>query len=271
VATAPTVPRLASAPLLLAAEQAVEYGSRLLRQGRAHVGSLIPKGDRDYATSVDLAIERAVKETLAKATPEIPFLGEETGGDVHADTLWTLDPIDGTLNFIKGTPLCGISLALLSGGQPVFGIVDIPLLGQRYIARQGGGAYLNGSRLRVADVDGLHDAMIGLADFAVGPEAEYENHIHLALIKRLAVDAMRIRVHGSAALDLAWLAAGHLNATVMLSNLPWDVSAGALLVREAGGLVYDVDGTTHSTKSRFTIASAPGLFDSLCEVVADAV
>jgi myo-inositol-1(or 4)-monophosphatase len=271
VTTAPPEPRLVSTPLLLAAEQAVEYGSRLLRQGQAHVGSLIPKGDRDYATSVDLAIERAVKETLAKATPEIPFLGEETGGDVHADTLWTLDPIDGTLNFIKGSALCGISLALLSDGQPVFGIVDLPFLGERYIAREAGGAYLNGERLRVADVDGLHDAMIGLADFAVGPEAGYENHIHLALIKRLAVDAMRVRVHGSAALDLAWLAAGRLNATVMLSNLPWDVSAGALLVREAGGLVYDVDGTTHSTTSRFTIASAPGLFDSLCEVVADAV
>lgn len=264
-------PSLASTPLLLAAEQAVENGSRLLRQGQAHVGSLIPKGDRDYATSVDIAIERAIKHALAKATPEIPFLGEEEGGDIHADTLWTLDPIDGTLNFIKGSPLCCISLALLTNGQPVFGIVDLPLLGQRYIAREGGGAYLNGERLHVADVDGLHDAMVGLADFAVGPEAVYENRIHLAPVKRLVVDAMRIRVHGSAAMDLAWLAAGHLNATVMLSNLPWDVSAGVVLVREAGGLVYDVDGTTHSTRSRFTIASAPGLFDSLCEVVADAL
>ncbi len=102
-------------------------------------------------------------------------------------------------------------------------------------------------------------------------QAAYENRIHLALIKRLAVDALRIRVHGSAALDLAWLAAGHLNATVMLSNLPWDVSAGALLVREAGGLVYDVDGSRHSTRSRFTIASAPSLSASLRAAVADAV
>ncbi len=153
----------------------------------------------------------------------------------------------------------------------MFGIVDLPLLGERYIARQGGGAYLNGERLRIADVDRLHDAMVGLADFAVGPRAADENGIHLALIRRLAVDAMRIRVHGSAALDLAWLAAGHLNATVMLSNLPWDVSAGALLVREAGGLVYDIDGTDHSTRSRFTIASAPGLSSSLRQVVADAL
>ena len=150
-------------------------------------------------------------------------------------------------------------------------MVDVPLLGQRYIAREGGGAYLNGDRLHVADVDGLHDAMVGLADFAVGSNAAYENRIHLALIKRLAVDALRIRVHGSAALDLAWLAAGHLNATVMLSNLPWDVSAGALLVREAGGLVYDVDGSRHSTRSRFTIASAPSLSASLRAAVADAV
>jgi myo-inositol-1(or 4)-monophosphatase len=270
VPTSSPKPSPASAPVLLAAEQAVDHGSRLLRQGQAHVGSLIPKGDRDYATSVDFSIERVIKHTLARATPEIPFLGEEEGGDFHADTLWTLDPIDGTLNFIKGSPLCCISLALLSKGQPMFGIVDLPLLGERYIAREGGGAYLNGGRLHVADVKGLHDAMVGLADFAVGPEAAYENRIHLALIKRLAVDAMRIRVHGSAAMDLAWLAAGHLNASVMLSNLPWDVSAGVLLVREAGGLVYDVDGTTHSTRSRFTIASVPGLSETLCEVVADA-
>jgi myo-inositol-1(or 4)-monophosphatase len=90
-------------------------------------------------------------------------------------------------------------------------------------------------------------------------------------MRRLAVDALRIRVHGSAALDLAWLAAGRLNATVMLSNLPWDVMAGTLLVREAGGCAYDADGSQHSPRSRFTLASSPRLAAPLCELVRDVV
>ena len=116
-------------------------------QGRRHIGALIPKGDRDFATGVDLRIESAIKSSLADATPEISFLGEESGG-LGAGARWVLDPIDGTINFAKDLPLCTISLALLIGGQPVLGIVDAPFLGERLIARQGAGAYLNGARIR---------------------------------------------------------------------------------------------------------------------------
>jgi myo-inositol-1(or 4)-monophosphatase len=123
----------------------------------------------------------------------------------------------------------------------------------------------------VHDVDGLHEAMVGFADFAVGPEPAEENRLHLELMRRLAIDALRIRVHGSAALHLAWLAAGRLNATLMLSNLPWDVMAGVLLVREAGGCAYDVDGSDHSAESRFTLASTRGLVTPICQLVRDVV
>src|ERR1039458_167877 len=136
--------------LLLIAGGAVDGGAPLLVQGRLHVGGLIAKGDRDYASRVDFQIEDAVRDALSRATPDIPFLGEERGGKLHAPLLWVLDPIDGTTNFIKGSPLCAISLALLSDGQPLFGIVDLPLLGERYVARAGAGAYLNGARLQIA-------------------------------------------------------------------------------------------------------------------------
>ncbi len=194
---------------------------------------------------------------------DIPFLGEERGGHLHAPLLWVLDPVDGTTNFIKGSPLCAISLALLSDGQPVFGIVDIPLLGERYVARAGGGAYLNGLRLRMRDVHGLADAVVALTDFAVADDRSLENPIHIGLLARLAPRALGVRAHGSAALDLAWLAAGRLGASMMLSNRTWNVSAGVLLAREAGGLTYDWDGAEHSMDSRFTIASAPSLKPSL--------
>jgi Archaeal fructose-1,6-bisphosphatase and related enzymes of inositol monophosphatase family len=253
--------------LLLIAGRAIDDAARMLRQGRSHLGALIAKGDRDYATRVDFQIEDAIRDSLVRGAREIPFLGEERGDHLHAPLLWVLDPIDGTTNFIKGSPLCAISLALLSDGQPIFGIVDVPLLGERYIARAGAGAYLNGTRLQMPDVQQLADAVIGITDFAVADDRLVENPIHIALLERLAPRALGVRAHGSAALDLAWLAAGRLGASMMLSNRAWDVSAGVLLAREAGGLVYDLDGAEHDVDSRFTLASAPSLKGSLLELL----
>jgi myo-inositol-1(or 4)-monophosphatase len=253
--------------LLLAAGGAVDDAARLLVQGRSHLGGLIAKGDRDYASRVDFQIEDSIRNALARATHAIPFLGEERGGQLDAPLLWVLDPVDGTTNFIKGSPLCAISLALLSEGQPVFGIVDVPLLHERYVARADGGAYLNGARLHMRDADSLAGIVVGMTDFAVADDRFVENPIHVELLAELATRALGVRVHGSAALDLAWLAAGHLGASMMLSNRAWDVSAGVLLAREAGGLVYDWDGSEHGLGSRFTIASAPSLKDSLLELL----
>jgi myo-inositol-1(or 4)-monophosphatase len=253
--------------LLLIAGGAVDNAARLLIRGRSHVGGLIAKGDRDYASRVDFQIEDSIRDALAHASRDIPFLGEERGGHPHSPLLWVLDPVDGTTNFIKGSPLCAISLALLSNGQPIFGIVDLPLLGERYVARAGGGAYLNGTRLHMPDAHRLADAVVGITDFAVADDRSVENPIHIALLARLAPRALGVRTHGSAALDLAWVAAGRLGASLMLSNRAWDVSAGVLLAREAGGSTYDWDGSEHSVDSRFTIASASGLKSSLLELL----
>ena len=126
------------AGLLLAAERAVDTGADILRLGRSHIGALIGRGDRDFATSVDLQIESTIRELLADTDPSIPFLGEEGGGASAARASWVLDPIDGTINFSRDSPLCTISLSLVIDGQPVLGIVDAPLLGERFVARQGG-------------------------------------------------------------------------------------------------------------------------------------
>jgi myo-inositol-1(or 4)-monophosphatase len=261
-----------SARLLLAAEHAVDIGARTLRRGRSHIGTLIGKGDRDFATDVDLRIESEIKASLAEATPEIPLLGEEEdgAGDLRG-ARWVLDPIDGTINFARDSPLCSISLSLVIGGQPVLGIVDAPLLGERFIARRGEGAYLNGARIAVAEMAGLREAIVGVADFKVGVGSEEENRVHLAVLALLARGSLRVRMLGSAALDLAWLAAGRLNATVMLSNLPWDVTAGLLLVREAGGVVFDFDGSPHDAESRYTIAAVPSLAEPVRRIVVEAM
>ena len=259
------------AGLLLAAERAVDTGADILRLGRSHIGALIGKGDRDFATSVDLQIESTIRALLADTDPSIPFLGEEGGGDSAARASWVLDPIDGTINFSRDSSLCTISLSLVIEGQPVLGIVDAPLLGERFVARQGGGAYLNGRRIVVSEVSGLAEAIVGVADFKVGVGSEDENRVHLAVVGRLARESLRVRMLGSAALDLAWLAAGRLNATIMLSNLAWDVTGGLLLVREAGGMVYDYDGSEHGSASRYTLASVPSLAEKLRSVVAEAM
>jgi Inositol monophosphatase family len=115
-----------SARLLLAAEHAVDIGARILCQGRAHIGALIGKGDRDFATDIDLHIETEVRASLAEVTPGIPFLGEEEGGALEREEArWVLDPIDGTINFARDSPFCAISLSLVIAGQPVLGIVEI--------------------------------------------------------------------------------------------------------------------------------------------------
>ena len=151
-------------------------------------------------------------------------------------------PIDGTINFAHGSPLCAISLALLTDGVPTLAVVDLPLLGEHYVAAEGAGAYRNGRRIHVSEVNRLAEAVIALTDFPSGSAAGTENAIQLALIEALASQALRVRMHGSEALDLAWVACGRLDAALMLSSLPWDVSGGVLLVREAGGAVYDAGG-----------------------------
>lgn len=160
----------------------------------------------------------------------------------------------GTVNFARGSPLCGISLAFLIDGRPQLAILDFPFMAERYVAIEGAGAFLNGRPVHCAAVQSLPEAVIGLSDSPSGTTPPTENPLHLALIKSLARAALRVRLHGSEALDLAWTAAGRLGGTIMLSNLPWDVSGGVLLVREAGGVVLDIDGSRHTPASRCSLA-----------------
>jgi myo-inositol-1(or 4)-monophosphatase len=252
---------------LLEVERAVDEASRLLVEGRGKMDTVIAKGDRDFATALDVEAERLIRTRLERLEPEISFLGEEQGRPTPATApIWVLDPIDGTVNFARGSPLCAISLALVESGRPRLAIVDFPLLGERYLAAEGAGAYLNGTSIHTVERP-LVDSVVGFTDFSVGHDAPTENPVHLSLMAALAVTALRVRVHGSEALELAWLAAGRLDAAIMLSNLPWDVSGGVLLVREAGGVVYDLDGSDHGLASATTIASTRALKQPLLGVL----
>lgn len=255
--------------LLLIAEQAVEATAPMLaiRSGPSYS----MKGDRDPVTESDLRIEAAVRLFLSKETPEIPFLGEEGGGDSGSGTFWALDPIDGTANLLRGIPMFAISLALVRDGTARVAVVDAPALGERFTARAGRGTKLNGNRVWAASTDRIEKAVVGLGDFAVGETPLAKSMLQLAATGLFAKFAFRVRLLGSAALQLAWLAAGRLDVGLTFSNKAWDVQAGALLAREAGAEVYDGDGTDHCLASGFTLASTPGLKVRVLELVSAAM
>ncbi|WP_370770950.1 inositol monophosphatase family protein [Actinomadura roseirufa] len=232
-------------------------------------GLLTAKGDRDMASEVDYAVERAVRDYLRDRTPDIAVLGEEEGitGDSRGDLLWAVDPVDGTANFVRGIPLCAFSLGLVRKGRSVVGVIDVPFLGTRYHAAQDIGAYVGDRRIHAGTTTDLRDAIVGIGDYAIGEGAESENRLRLALTERLADNVQRIRMLGSAAVDLAWVAEGKLDASIMLSNHPWDTAAGAIIAREAGAVVSDIDGTPHTFTSSATIASAPAITKEIAALI----
>jgi myo-inositol-1(or 4)-monophosphatase len=252
--------------LLPVAFQATDIAAAMMRTRRP--ATLTEKNDRDLVSDVDLAIERQVRAHLADATPLIGFLGEEEGqtGAVSG-WLWTLDPIDGTSNFAHSIPLCATSLALLYDGHPVLGVIDAPFLGQRYHAIEGHGAYTGQTRMAASTTTQLRDAMVAVGDYATGPRADHKNEQRLALTVQLAPRVHRVRMLGTAALDLAWVAEGRLDASITLGNKPWDTAAGVILAREAGATVVDTDGSPHNFDSAATIAAPDVLISQLLPLI----
>ncbi|GAA1841617.1 inositol monophosphatase family protein [Actinomadura bangladeshensis] len=257
----------APAALLPAALKAAEIASDLVRTRVP--GLLTAKGDRDMASEVDYAVERAVRDYLKKRTPDIPVLGEEEGitGDTTGELLWAIDPVDGTANFVRNIPLCGISIGLIERGRPVVGVIDLPFLGTRYHAAQHAGAHLGDRRIQASMTTDLKDAIVAIGDYAVGENAQTKNRRRIALTDRLAANVQRVRMFGSVAIDLAWVAEGKLDASITLSNKPWDMAAGVAIAREAGALVSDQDGTDHTVSSVSTVATTPALADDIAALI----
>lgn len=257
----------APAALLPVALQAAQIASDLVRTRVP--GLLTAKGDRDMASEVDYAVERAVRDFLKERTPDIAILGEEEGitGDTTGELLWAIDPVDGTANFVRNIPLCGISIGLIQRGRPVVGVIDLPFLGDRYHAAQHTGAYLGDRRIQASMTTDLKDAIVAIGDYAVGEGAEAKNRQRIALTERLAANVQRVRMLGSVAIDLAWVAEGKLDASITLSNKLWDMAAGVTIAREAGAKLTDQEGTDHTPQSSATLATAPSVAKDLLALI----
>lgn len=259
------------AKLLPIAEKAVALATDIVRCRLP--GTVSTKGDRDMVTEVDYAVEHTVREYLRQETPDIALLGEEEGclDTTPTSMLWTLDPIDGTANFTHGIPLVAVSLALLQNQKPVIGVVSLPLLSQKYHAIADQGAFCDDQAMNVSNTNSVSDAMISIGDYAVGTNSLQKNRERIALTKKLAEKAQRVRMIGAAAIDLAWVAEGKLDASIILSNKPWDTSAGVLIAREAGAIVVDRDGSSHTFDSTATIAVTPKIYNELSAEIAEII
>jgi len=248
------------ANLLQVARSAVAIGYKLL--GSTSTGNVHAKSDRDYVTDLDFRIQSEIRHYLAQETPSIGFYGEELADDQPDRTtndMWVLDPIDGTSNYIHGLPLCAVSLALTRNTQPIVGVIAAPFLNLEYYATADGGSYVNDNPISVSVTDSLQRAIVSVGDYAVGANANQKNTRRFAITSALAENVERVRMFGSAALDLAWVAEGRIDACVILSNKPWDTAAGVLIAREAGALVTDANGDDHTSESHETVAVTPTL------------
>jgi myo-inositol-1(or 4)-monophosphatase len=199
------------------------------------------KGPANFVTAADRKAEEVLREELAKARPGYGFIGEESGRHEGSDAthLWIVDPLDGTTNFLHGIPQFAISVALEREGAIVAGLVYNPATDEMFLAERGKGAFLNDTRLRVAGRRRLADSVISCGLPHLGRGDLELNHREMAAVQEKVAGLRRF---GSAALDLAWIAAGRFDGYWERGLSPWDMAAGILLVREAGGYVTDLQG-----------------------------
>ncbi|BBX44597.1 inositol monophosphatase family protein [Mycobacterium cookii] len=229
--------------------------------------SAVSKRGDDFATKVDLAIERQVVDALVSATG-IPVHGEEFGGaDLDLPWVWVLDPVDGTFNYAAGSPMAAILLGLLHDGKPVAGLTWLPFMNERYAAVLGGPVVKNGvPQPPLAEAD-LNHAIIGVGTFNADSRGRFSGRYRVAVLEELSRVSSRMRMHGATGIDLAYVADGVLGGSISFGDHVWDHAAGVALVRAAGGIVTTLDGDEWTPESRSALAAAPGVHDQLLEML----
>jgi myo-inositol-1(or 4)-monophosphatase len=228
-------------PMLTIAVRAAREAGRIITRNFNRIDRLTisDKGNNDFVSEVDRNAEAVIINLLREKYPNHAILAEESGSQGADDYLWIIDPLDGTTNFLHGFPQFAVSIALKIKGRLEVGVVYNPVNEEMYTACRGEGALLNDKKIRVSGRKGLNGALLGTGlpyrDFRFT-----ENY--MGMLKALIKDSAGVRRPGSAALDFAYVAAGRMDGFWELGLREWDFAAGALLVREAGGLVTDIGG-----------------------------
>ncbi|AXN44337.1 putative inositol 1-monophosphatase ImpA [Mycobacterium marinum] len=235
--------------------------------GGHRADSAVPKKGNDFATEVDLAIERQVVAALEAATG-IGVHGEEFGGtDVDSPWVWVLDPVDGTFNYAAGSPMAAILLGLLHEGEPVAGLTWLPFIGERYTAVAGGPLLRNGLPQASLAPAKLSESLMGVGTFSVDSRGRFPGRYRLAVLENLSRVSSRLRIHGSTGIDLVYVADGILGGAISFGGQVWDHAAGVAQVRAAGGTVTTLTGDPWTPTSRSVLAAAPGVHEEILEIV----
>ena len=208
--------------------------------GRYPTGRTVTvKGYRDLVTDTDIAAEKVIIDLIQARFPDHTIVSEEAGGsEIGSDYTWVVDPLDGTTNYVHHHPVFAVSIGLMKQGDPLIGVIYDPLRDQMFAAHRGGGARLNDVPIHVSRVANLGNALVGL-DF--GHTNEVRKRI-LFYLHHIAPHCGTIRVLGSAALAMAYVAAGWLDAYFHIGLKPWDTAAGMLIITEAGGRCSTLEG-----------------------------
>lgn len=222
------------------------------------------KGHNDYVSDADLAAEKAVINCILKHYPDHAILAEESGVQGESDTVWIIDPLDGTTNYLHGFPVFAVSIGVQINGRMEHGVVYDPLRQELFTASRGQGAHLEGRRIRVSGQKQLERALV-----ATGfpyRQADTDLQPYLQMLGKVVRSTSGVRRPGAAALDLAYVAAGRLDAFWETGLAPWDLAAGSLLIREAGGMVTGLDGSETFLDSGHILTGTPKIYRDLAKL-----
>jgi myo-inositol-1(or 4)-monophosphatase len=249
-------------PLLNIAVQAARMAGQVIMRHHNRVESLniSSKARNDFVSEVDQLAEHEIIRLIRKAHPDHAFLAEESGNSGQHDFQWVIDPLDGTTNFLYGFPHYAVSIALKVKGVVQQAVVYDPFKEELFTASQGGGAHLNNHRLRVSGRNGLEQALLGTG---IPFRDTQQLDLYLETLRVLVPDTAGIRRAGSAALDLAYVAAGRLDGFWEFDLKPWDMAAGVLLIQEAGGFCGDLYGGQSHWQSGDILCGSPKVFEAM--------
>jgi myo-inositol-1(or 4)-monophosphatase len=254
-------------PMLNIAVKAARRAGNLIHRASENVDHLTvaKKHHADYVSEVDRAAERTIIDTLMEAYPDHAILAEESGVHGQSEYIWIIDPLDGTTNFLHGLPQYAVSIALQHKGVLTQAVIYDPTKNDLFTATRGRGAFLNDKRLRVSKRTDLVDSLIGTGF----PYSKFEHlDAYLAILRDVMQKSAGLRRPGSAALDLAWTAAGRYDGFFETALKPWDIAAGCLLITEAGGMVGDLQGKDGYLKTGHICAGNPKIYEQLLKVIA---
>ena len=253
-------------PMLNIAVRAARSAGELILRSADNVGRLriSQKGKNDYASEVDQMAEREIISIIRAAYPEHAILAEESGKHKGNDFVWVIDPLDGTTNFLHGFPQYAVSIALKYKGKLEVAVIYDPLRDELFTAKRGGGAMLNNRRLRVTNQSSMKGALLG-----TGFPFKTDLHLdaYLGMFRALTTECAGIRRAGAAALDLAYVAAGRLDGYWEIGIMEWDMAAGILLVKEAGGVVTDFSFNDNYWESGNLIAASPRMHQMMYQLI----